>query len=100
MSEDRTQTPSKLRRQKARDQGQVAHSPELTSAAALFTAAVLLGVWGERLSAALVDLLRSALGAPPIVSADAAAVVARVQVLVLGVAWPVGVVLAGAAVAA
>ena len=33
MSEDRTQPPSKRRRQLAREQGQVAHSPELTAAA-------------------------------------------------------------------
>ena len=33
MSEDRTQPPSKRRRQLAREQGQAAHSPELTAAA-------------------------------------------------------------------
>ena len=40
MSEDRTQPPSKRRRQLAREQGQAAHSPELTAAAGWLAAVV------------------------------------------------------------
>ena len=43
MSEDHTQPPSKHRRQLAREQGQAAHSPELTAAAGWLVAVVLLG---------------------------------------------------------
>jgi flagellar biosynthetic protein FlhB len=100
MSEDRTQSPTKLRRRKARERGLVAHSPALTGAAALLAAAVLLGVWGDGLAAALLAFVRAPLSGPAVVSADAAEVVARVRNLALGVAWPLGVVLAGAAAAA
>ena len=48
MSEDRTQPPSKRRRQLARQQGQVAHSPELTAAGGWLAAVVLLGCPGRR----------------------------------------------------
>ena len=48
MSEDRTQPPSKRRRQLARQQGQAAHSPELTAAAGWLAAVVLLGCLGRR----------------------------------------------------
>ncbi len=53
MSEDRTQPPSKRRRQLARQQGQVAHSPELTAAAGWLAAVVLLGVLGDDLALGL-----------------------------------------------
>ncbi len=58
-SEDRTQAPSKLRRQQARDRGQVSHSPELTGAAALLAGSLLLGVCGEQLATGLVTLVRT-----------------------------------------
>ena len=48
MSEDRTQPPSKRRRQMARQHGQAAHSPELTAAVGWLAAVVLLGFCGRR----------------------------------------------------
>lgn len=59
MSEDRTQEPSTRRRLLAREQGQVARSPELTGAAALFAASALLWVWGEPLFAGLLAAVRA-----------------------------------------
>lgn len=100
MSEDKTQSPSKLRRQKARDEGQVAQSPELTGAAALLAAAFLLGGWGESLVMALLSLIRAPLTGPPVVVADVAEVVSRVRYLILAVAWPLGVITVGSALAA
>lgn len=100
MSEDRTQSPSKLRRQKARDEGQVAHSPELTAAAALLTAAVLLGVWGDSLVTALVGVVREPVSGASVVGINADEAVARVRHVVLSVAWPLGIVLFGSAAAA
>ena len=50
MSEDRTQPASKRRRQLAREQGQAAHSPELTAAAGWLVAVLLLGFWGGDLA--------------------------------------------------
>lgn len=59
MSDERTQAPSRRRRQQAREAGRVAHSPELTAAAGLLAAAVLLGYWGDDLARGLIDLVRS-----------------------------------------
>ena len=61
MSEDRTQPPSKRRRQLARQQGQAAHSPELTAAGGWLAAVVLLGALGDDLALGLTRLVRSSL---------------------------------------
>src|SRR6478735_8265145 len=66
MSEDRTQAPSKRRRQEARAHGVVARSPELTAAVGLLAAVAMLGLWGGSLGSACEAILRSAFG-----SADA-----------------------------
>src|SRR4051794_30292906 len=100
MSEDRTQAPSKLRMQQARDRGQVAHSSELTGAIGLLTAVTLLGVWGDDLAAALVALVRQPLADPAIVSADPAEVVARLRQLATAVIRPLLPVMTGFAAAA
>src|SRR5947209_5011471 len=100
MSEDRTQAPSKLRRQQARDRGQVAHSPELTGAVGLLAAVTLLGFCGDDLAAALVAIVREPLAGAPVVSADPAEVVARLRQLAIGVAVPLLPVVAGFAMAA
>ena len=59
MSEDRTQAPSKRRREEARARGLVARSPELTAAIGLLAAVALVGAWGGPLASACVDLLRT-----------------------------------------
>lgn len=100
MSEDRTQAPSKLRRQQARERGQVAHSPELTGAAGLLMAVVLLGAFGDELAAGLLALVREPLTSAPIVAADAAEVVARLRHLAVGIFRPLGLVMAGFVAAA
>jgi flagellar biosynthetic protein FlhB len=97
--EERTQAPSKLRRQQARERGQAAHSAELTGAAGLLTAVVLLGFWGDALAASLLDVLRSPLGGVP-VTADTGAVVGSVRAAAWGVAWPLAVVTLGGALGA
>jgi flagellar biosynthetic protein FlhB len=99
-AEDRTQGPSKQRLQQAREHGQVAHSPELTAAAGLLAATLLLIWWGDDLAAALIRLLREPLTGPPSLSADPAAVVAQLRHLAFVVAWPLAVIVAGAATAA
>jgi flagellar biosynthetic protein FlhB len=102
MSEDRTQPASTRRRQLAREQGQVAHSPELTVAVGWLVAVVLWGIFGGDLGPAMVALLEGSLTGPPVPRADpgAVAVAARVRELVLVVAWPLGILLAGFAAGA
>lgn len=103
MSEDRTQAPSKQRRQLAREHGQAAHSPELTAAAGLLGAAAVLAWRGEALAGALLGLVRRPLTGPPVPVADVDAVVAHLRAVATAVAGPVGLALAAflaAAVAA
>jgi len=100
MSEERTQPPSKRRRQLARQQGQAAHSPELTAAGGWLAAVVLLGVLGDDLALGLTGLIRGSLTDAAMPSADPAAVVAHVRGLVLGLGWPLAAILAGFAAGA
>jgi len=100
MSEDRTQPPSKRRRQLARQQGQVAHSPELTSAAGWLVAVIVLGVMGDDLMLGMIKLVSGSLADPPVASVDPAGLVAHVRGLVLGLAWPLMVILAAFAAGA
>src|SRR4051794_21875079 len=99
MSEDRTRAPSKRRRQLARERGLVARSPELTAAAGLLAAVVLLGVWGDDLGSALVAAVREPWLGTPSVSADLSEVVDRLRRLALGVATPLGAIVVGVLVA-
>jgi flagellar biosynthetic protein FlhB len=100
MSEDRTQPPSKRRRQLARGLGQVAHSPELTAAAGLLAAVGTLGLSGGALGQALLELVRSMLAVPPVMPADPGDVIARVRGLLSAMSWPLGTMLAGFAAGA
>lgn len=100
MSEDRTQPASKRRRQLAREQGQVAHSTELTAATGWLVALTLLVFWGGDLAQGLVALARSPLAGDPAVWIDAPAFVAHIRTQVMVVASPLGVILAGFAAGA
>lgn len=94
MSDDRTQPPSKRRRQMARQHGQAAHSPELTAAAGWLAAVVLLGIVGDDLALGLTKLVSGSLTPPAILTADRAVVVAEVRGLIVGLGWPLGAILA------
>jgi flagellar biosynthesis protein FlhB len=100
MSEDRTQPPSKRRRQLAREQGQAAHSPELTASVGWLVALLVLGLWGGELSQGTIKLTRESMSAASVLPADPTTVVAHVQGLMLALFVPLGVVLAGFAVGA
>jgi flagellar biosynthesis protein FlhB len=102
MSEDRTQPPSQRRRQLAREQGQAAHSPELTAAAGWLAAVVALGCCGGDLAGALVGLLRGALeqGDLATMPVDPSGLADRIRAIALALAWPLGVVLAAFAAGA
>ncbi|GAC1474658.1 MAG: hypothetical protein NVSMB9_25430 [Isosphaeraceae bacterium] len=93
MTEDRTEAPSSRRRQQAREGGQVAHSPELTSAIGLLAASAALSIWGEGLAAALLALMRAPLLDAAPVSADAGEVVARMREMASTLARPLLLVL-------
>jgi flagellar biosynthetic protein FlhB len=93
MSEERTQPPSKRRRQLARQQGLVAHSPELTAVGGWLAAVLIIGALGDDLAAGLIGVFRGALGGPALPPAEPAAVVARVRELVLGPVWPLAAIL-------
>jgi len=102
MSEDRTQPPSKHRRSLAREQGQAAHSPELTAAAGWLAAVVALGFYGDDLGRAMIGLVRGSMEGTMATAmpADPAGVSARARGLVLALGWPLGAILAAFAVAA
>jgi flagellar biosynthesis protein FlhB len=99
-SEDRTQAPSARRRQEARERGQVAHSPELTAAAGLLAATVVLAARGESFASALLGVVRKPLAAAPMVTLGSDQVVALIRDAAVGVAGPVLTVLGAAAVGA
>lgn len=100
MSEDRTQPASKRRRQLAREQGQAAHSPELTAAAGWLVALLVLSFSGGDLLGRLVGLTRGAFGPSPIIAIDAPALADQLRGLALDLALPLGAVLAGFAAGA
>ena len=98
-SEDRTQAPSKLRRQQARDRGQAAHSPELTTAVALLAVAAVLSWCGPRRMTALYGLVRQPLLDAPVLSlsADGGEIVGQLRghasaivlplIMILSISW-------------
>src|SRR3974377_221008 len=94
MAEDRTQAPSKRRRQLAREQGQAAHSPELTAAAGWLVAVLLLGFWGGGLTRVLIELTCRSVSGTPVIWMDPAAFVAHIRGAVLSIAVPLGLLLA------
>jgi len=93
MLEERTQPPSKRRRQLARQHGQVAHSPELTAAAGWLAAILLIGSFGETLALGFHQLVGASLDAAAVLSADPADVVARVRGAFFLLVWPLGLIL-------
>jgi flagellar biosynthetic protein FlhB len=100
MSEDRTQPPSKRRRQLARQHGQVAHSPELTAAVGWLAAVAVLAVLADDLTLGLTKVVHASLTTSVDLMTDRAAVVAQVRGLFVGLSWPLAVILAGFAVGA
>ncbi|MDG3002518.1 EscU/YscU/HrcU family type III secretion system export apparatus switch protein [Paludisphaera mucosa] len=100
MSEDRTQPASPRRRQLAREQGQAAHSPELTAAAGWLVAVTLLTCFGSSMSGSLVDLVRSPLVGPAARLEDAVDLAWLVRDAVVAVASPVAILLVGFAAGA
>lgn len=98
MSDERSQAPSRRRRQQARERGLVARSPELTAAAGLLAAVVWLGVCGRDLAAHFVALVREPLFTDTL-NTDRAALIAQLWHQALGLAWPLSTLLAGVAAA-
>ncbi len=98
MSEDRTQAPSRRRREEAKQRGQVARSPELTAAVGLMASLGLLATFGGDLLATLVEAVRSP-WVEAITLADAPEVVATLRRLAAGLALPLGGVLGGVVLA-
>ncbi len=99
-SEDRTQTPSKHRRDQAREAGIVAHSPELTSAVGMLVAVGLIAVLGGSLISGLVELIRAPLVGTNDLSVGPLEFASLVRSQVLAVVIPLLCILVGAAFAA
>lgn len=95
MSEDRTQPPSNRRRQLAREQGQAAHSPELTAAAGWLAATVALAFCGGGLASRLAELIRGTVSGcdPALMPADPAGLANHVRAVAWAFAWPLGAIL-------
>lgn len=100
MSDDRTQPPSKRRRQLARERGQVAHSPELTAAAGWLVAVAALGFHGGDLAQGMVGLTRRGVIEASTLGTDPASLAALVQRLMFPLLAPLGTIIAGFAVGA
>jgi len=100
MSEDRTQPASPRRRQLAREQGQAAHSPELTAAVGWVVAVAMLAGFQTSLVGSLVELARMPFAGPAARLGDAMDLARAVRGATLGVAMPVGAMLAGFAAGA
>ena len=98
--QSKTEKASPRRRQKAREQGQVAQSPELTAAGGWLVAVLLLGFWGEDLAGGLIGLARRSVGGTPVVWVDGPAFVTHIRQAVMAVAVPLGVILTGFAAGA
>ncbi|MBV8779966.1 MAG: flagellar biosynthesis protein FlhB [Phycisphaerae bacterium] len=58
---DKTEAPTPRRRQEAREQGNIARSPDITAAAMLISSMILLSWYGPNVIAALRDLMARAL---------------------------------------
>lgn len=99
-AEDRTQAPSKLRRQQARAAGIVAQSRELTGAAAMLGVALGLRVWGQGLSSALVEIVRAPWSSPLPLSLEMEEVTDRLRSVAWDLAMPLGGTLVSGLVAA
>ncbi len=99
-SEDRSQTPSKRRREQAREAGIVAQSPELTGAIALLAALGLLAVLGDSLLVRLLELVRAPLLGLDDLTISPFEAVAHLRNQVLRVAFPLFGLLTGTAIAA
>ena len=95
MSEDRSQAPSKRRRELAKERGIVARSPELTAAVGLLATLGLLGVFGPQLWDALIAALRTSTILIDAGAIDAASLVARLRGVIGSVAFPLGAIVGG-----
>jgi len=84
----------------AREQGQVAHSPELTAAGGWLVAVLLLSFWGEELAGGLIELVHRSAGEPPVVWVDGQAIVTHIRQAVMAVVVPLGVIVTGFAAGA
>ena len=95
-AEDRTQAPSKRRRQQAKEQGQAAHSPELTGAVGLLAVSAVMALWGDHLFLTLLSLLREPLQAPPglALAANPSELVSTLRHVALTLIAPLGLALA------
>src|SRR3954466_7705853 len=67
---DKTEAPTPRRRQEAREQGNIARSPDVTSAALMLAVLLLLSVSGPRLAASMRGLLEQMLSARSLHSFD------------------------------
>jgi flagellar biosynthetic protein FlhB len=95
MAEDRTQTPTKRRRDLARQQGLVARSPELTSSAVLLAAVVLLALWGESMLGRFVELAREPLVGEPLQLASNDEIIGHARRVLLTMFVPISILLGG-----
>jgi flagellar biosynthetic protein FlhB len=77
----------------ARQQGLVAHSPELTAAGGWLAAVLLIGTCTESLTLGFNQLVGASFDAAAVLSADPADVVARVRGAFLLLVWPLGLML-------
>jgi flagellar biosynthesis protein FlhB len=93
MSEDSTQPASKRRRQLARQQGQVAHSPELTASVGWLVAVATLGAVSKELMVGMTSLIDRGVARPAVISVDQSAALSQIRAQFAGILWPVAIVL-------
>jgi flagellar biosynthetic protein FlhB len=94
---DKTEAPTAKRRQEARDQGQIAKSADLSSAALLVGGMYLLKWFGLNIVQALHGVVRFMLSGPSLADLDAAHVRGQILQVIGMVGWSLAPVLGGAA---
>ena len=97
---DKTEAPTPRRRQEARDQGNIARSPDLTAAVLILGAMLLLNAYGPGLVMALRSVLEETLGAASFTAFDAGDTLSRVLRATMMVGAAMAPLLIGVAVLA
>jgi flagellar biosynthesis protein FlhB len=88
MHEERTQPASKRRRQLAREQGYVVHSPTLAAAGGWFAALVVLWIISEQVGKDLTDIVRGCILNAGAASGYPAEFVRNLREAAMTTAWP------------
>src|SRR5438270_2839301 len=92
---DKTEAPTPRRRQEAREQGNIARSPDVTSAALMLAVILLLSISGPRLAASMRGILEQMLSARSLHSFDSSLAMDAFASAATQIAWALAPLLGG-----